>query len=353
MKTPFEEAAPRDRSGLPDGAEREAPARTLSGRVLVVDDIEMNLRVAEHILASFKLTVETAMSGHEALEKVKSGNLYDIVFMDYMMPGMNGVETVKIMRALGYTHPIVALTASDVTGEEDMFLESGFDDAASKPIDRRQLSGKLKRFGVDISPEQAEPVPESRNGGLEDAAKRRTVSAMMARSFSRDAGKAAAALETLYENGVFGDEELRDIAAYAHGMKSALANVYEWELSDAAHAIEKAGRAKDVSAVSAGTPAFLKGLRAVMDRYAGKEDGDAEEYEAADFDHAHLREQLNAVIGACDRYDKRTIKAALSDLRQRAWPRPVGDRLDAMADQLLCGKFNEVSQIAKDIMGII
>jgi len=105
------------------------------GRVLAVDDIESNLYVVEAILSHYQINVETLTSGHDAVEKIKAGEVYDIIFMDYMMPGMDGIEATKIIRATGYGRPIVALTANAVKGAEDMFLENGFDEYMSKPID--------------------------------------------------------------------------------------------------------------------------------------------------------------------------------------------------------------------------
>jgi CheY-like chemotaxis protein len=116
------------------------------GRVLVVDDVEINLIVAEGCMAPYDVTVETADSGFEALEKVEAGEVYDIIFMDHMMPKMDGIETTSKIRALGYTAPIVALTANAIVGNEKKFRASGFDDFISKPIDIKQLDGVLTRL---------------------------------------------------------------------------------------------------------------------------------------------------------------------------------------------------------------
>jgi len=116
------------------------------GRVLVVDDVDINLYVVEGILASYEIAVETATSGPEAIEKIKNGEVYDIVFMDHMMPGMDGVETTKIMRGMGYSNPIVALTANALKDTEKMFMENGFSGFVSKPIDIDRLNMYLTSF---------------------------------------------------------------------------------------------------------------------------------------------------------------------------------------------------------------
>ncbi|MCL2009034.1 MAG: ATP-binding protein [Synergistaceae bacterium] len=116
------------------------------GRVLVVDDVESNLYVVKGLLSPYKLSVDTVMSGFAAIDKIKDGKEYDIVFMDHMMPQMDGVETTKIIRGLGYARPIVALTANALVGQSDMFLANGFDGFISKPIDVRELNAALKKF---------------------------------------------------------------------------------------------------------------------------------------------------------------------------------------------------------------
>ena len=116
------------------------------GKVLVVDDMVSNLDVAKLLLKPYQLQIETAESGFDAVERIKSGKVYDIVFMDHMMPKMDGVETTKTIRELGYNHPVIALTANAVLGQSEMFLANGFDGYISKPIDIRQLNDSLNRF---------------------------------------------------------------------------------------------------------------------------------------------------------------------------------------------------------------
>ena len=116
------------------------------GRVLVVDDVETNLYVAEGLMRPYMLNIETVTSGQSAINKINNGEVYDIIFMDHMMPEMNGIEAVNNIRDLGYKEPIVALTANAVTGQADLFFQNGFDDFISKPIDLRQLNAVLNKL---------------------------------------------------------------------------------------------------------------------------------------------------------------------------------------------------------------
>ncbi len=121
---------------------------TENAHVLAVDDNRMNLRVLEELLSNYKIKVTTAKSGREALEKITAAK-FDFVFMDHMMPEMDGVETLHRIRDLVGTYyqkiPIVALTANAVAGTREALLAEGFNDFIEKPIERSVLERVLKR----------------------------------------------------------------------------------------------------------------------------------------------------------------------------------------------------------------
>ncbi|MDR2731189.1 MAG: response regulator [Treponema sp.] len=122
------------------------------GRVLIVDDMEINLRVTEGLLAPYGLSVETAARSFKVIDKIKSGASYDIIFMDHYMPGIDGVETVKIIRELGYLKPIIALTANATAEQAEKFLSKGFDAYLLKPVDLRKLNAFLNKYIRDKYP---------------------------------------------------------------------------------------------------------------------------------------------------------------------------------------------------------
>jgi CheY-like chemotaxis protein/nitrogen-specific signal transduction histidine kinase len=110
-------------------------------RVLVVDDNKLNLKVALKFLSRYKFEEDEAYSGEECLNKIKSGEKYDIIFMDIMMPNMNGVETFHALQKIeGFNTPVVvALTADAVEGAQERYLGEGFAEYISKPIVRERL----------------------------------------------------------------------------------------------------------------------------------------------------------------------------------------------------------------------
>ena len=117
--------------------------------VLVVDDNLMNLRVVEGLLRPYKIKVFVASSGKECLEKLDSSR-YDIIFMDHMMPEMDGVETAHKIRAKAGSYfqnvPIIALTANAIGGAREMFLEEGFQEYVAKPIEMSHLERVLRKY---------------------------------------------------------------------------------------------------------------------------------------------------------------------------------------------------------------
>jgi signal transduction histidine kinase len=124
------------------------------GRVLVVDDIEINLEVAAGMMLPYEMTVDKVLSGEEAIELIRAGEpRYDLIFMDHMMPALDGIETVHIIRdQLGpeseYARsvPIIALTANAIVGNDEMFRENGFQGLLAKPIDVRKLDEVLRKW---------------------------------------------------------------------------------------------------------------------------------------------------------------------------------------------------------------
>jgi len=122
-----------------------------NARVLVVDDIDANLKVVNGLVQPYKMQVDLCTSGAAAIEMVKA-NSYDLVFMDHMMPDMDGVEATKLIREMAKENPhyanlpIIALTANAVSGVKEMFLENGFNDFLSKPIDIVNLNSILEKW---------------------------------------------------------------------------------------------------------------------------------------------------------------------------------------------------------------
>ena len=324
------------------------------GRVLVVDDVETNLYVARGLMAPYGLSVETAASGFEAIEKIKGGSTFDIIFMDHFMPRMDGMETVRILRDLGYTQPIIALTANALAGQSDIFMENGFDGFISKPIDIRQLNASLNKLIRDKYP--SEVVETARRQAVKIRAKSSARNEQpssgpeLAAVFTRDAEKALASLKTIISNAFRRRVDIRQYVIDVHSMKSALANIGEGDLSAVAFKLERAGRDENIPVMMAETPSFLEKLGEVIERNRFKEDdGDVIE-EDSDNDKDYLAEKLLFIRTACEKYDEVSASAALAELRQKKWSKRVKDLLDAIAGHLLHSDFEEASKFAGNMV---
>ena len=347
------------------------------GSVLIVDDVETNIYVARGLMSPYGLKIDSADSGPEAIEKIKSGNEYDIVFMDHMMPQMDGIEATGIIRGMGYKHPIVALTANAVSGQADVFLGNGFDDFISKPIDIRQLNNVLNKLIRDKqSPETIEAArlqaitDKEHNGIFNDgsgapdellmpagppdgggqsgegsasagAGTRKAVDPHIIEIFVRDADKSIAVLDGIHSRGVYGEEDVRTYTITIHGIKSALANIGEKELSDFALRLEQAGRDDETALLSGETSAFLDGLRVLVDGLRPAPAGD-DAAAATDEDPAYLSEKLQEIKAACEDFNKKGVKDALTELREKTWSPPTREKLDAIAEHLLHSDFDEI-----------
>jgi len=318
------------------------------GYILIVDDVETNLYVAKGLMIPYGLKIDLATSGFEAIEKVKEGNNYDVIFMDHMMPKMDGIETTKQLRKTGYTKPIVALTANALAGHAEMFLRNGFDDFISKPIDIRQLNTTLNKLIRDKQPsevlEAARKEKAEMDKKMEPGKGFQQADSQLAKIFARDAEKAV----DVIQNSIKGDlNDEKDIQMYiinVHAMKSALANIGERELSNTALRLEQAGREKDINVLLSETDGFLEKLNMVIKEIKSKEEKNeiAEDSEDAII---LLKEKLNIIKDACDEMDKKTIKNALSGLKEKTWSQKSNEFLNLIEEHLLHSEFDEISEI--------
>ena len=119
--------------------------------ILVVDDNKMNLKVTEKLLKPYGFNITSITSGKECIERIKQNELYDMIFLDHMMPEMDGIETIHVLKKLDNfkVPPVIALTANLVTGLKEKYISEGFDDYLSKPMDTKVLNKLLVKYFKD------------------------------------------------------------------------------------------------------------------------------------------------------------------------------------------------------------
>lgn len=117
-------------------------------KVLIVDDNPMNLKVAARLLKNYQFHIDEVDSGFACIEKIQSGEHYDLILLDDMMPKMSGVETLKQLKNMsdGFTIPTIALTANAISGMREKYLADGFNDYLAKPINKEELNRVIQKF---------------------------------------------------------------------------------------------------------------------------------------------------------------------------------------------------------------
>ena len=119
-------------------------------KILVVDDNKLNLKVASKLLEKYHPTISTSDSGFEAIERINNGETYDLILMDDMMPKMSGTETLQKLKQIPNFHiPVVALTANAIAGMREKYIQLGFNDYLSKPIEKQELNKVLQNLMVE------------------------------------------------------------------------------------------------------------------------------------------------------------------------------------------------------------
>lgn len=127
---------------------KTAEVFSLKGKkILIIDDNSLNLKVTSRLLEPYELDVVLASTGIEGIELVKEQNDFDLILLDQMMPGMDGLTTLNKLKEIeNFNIPVVVLTADAIKGSKEKYINDGFDDYISKPIDKKELSRILKRF---------------------------------------------------------------------------------------------------------------------------------------------------------------------------------------------------------------
>ena len=243
--------------------------------VLVVDDVEMNIKVFCGLLKRTEIHVDSALSGAVALEMVKK-KAYDMIFLDHRMPEMDGIETLQRMHAMEHVckgKPVIALTANAISGAREEYIAAGFTDYLAKPIDSHKLEQMLKKY---LPPEKVQEVTakdaEARDTAdaesLPDWLKSQTL--LDTKSGLTNCGSPEDYVETLRlfaeaykENAAtiqrfFDAADWKNYTIRVHALKSSARIIGANELSDLAATLEQAGNAGDAATIQQGTPRLFE-----------------------------------------------------------------------------------------------
>jgi len=301
------------------------------GSILIVDDVEVNIYVAKGLLAPYEVSIDAADGGVQAIEKVTSGKMYDIIFMDHMMPEMDGVEATKIIREMGYKNPIVALTANAIAGQVDMFLSNGFDDFVSKPIDIRQLNVVMNKYIRDKHPDDVRVLTQNRiieHKKTEKLANKSIKGLDVARGIERYHGDEDAYMKVLHSYSISTEGMLQfiektnidDIASYrikVHGIKGASFDMYAEQLARKFEKLENASVSGDIEFISNHNTSYISSARKLLNnindllRTVKEENPKAESKPQMNIIEDNLLEELSA---ACKSYDVSAAEKAMEKI---------------------------------------
>lgn len=248
-------------------------------KILVTDDNAMNLKVAVNFLKLFGITPVTCSSGMEAIEKIKKEH-FDIVFLDHMMPKMDGIETLKVLHDEGCLNGtvVIALTANAVVGAEEQYLNAGFDGYLSKPIMVDDIENTLKKYlpatetkapaeeiseqtGSSLSIEKARSLGLNTEAGIGFACGDESFYLELLGDYADSIPEKSADLTSYLDNG-----DLENYEILVHSLKSGAKTIGADVLSEQAKALEFACKDKNADFVKENHEPFIKALK----EFAGK-----------------------------------------------------------------------------------
>ena len=303
--------------------------------ILVVDDIQSNLIVIKEMLSMYGINVDTAYCGVDAIGLVTRRNDYDIIFMDYMMPGMDGIEVMQKIREIGYEKPIVMLTADITNDNEKQFIDYGFDDFLTKPVDIHELDRCLKRFIMDVK--------VIRKGGKQ-------YSEQLISSFIRDAVKVTSHLSELLQEELFDEKKFDDFRINVHGLKSACANVGLIELSYLAQRLELACKVKNSRMLITHSPILLIKINDMIEKFSNLR-APHSEVSHPDVDVEFFRSMLHQLADECEEYNAKKAKNTLKQMDTMEGTAEIRSFLEDARKLLLHSEYEAVCENARDFAG--
>ena len=292
--------------------------------VLIVDDNAANLFIAKKILEPYKLLIDVASSGKEALLKAKEKE-YDLIFMDHMMPEMDGVETTRELRKLEPEYckavPIVALTANAVYGARKELLEAGFDDYIAKPIDVKYMENILQKYLGYVTKEEKEKGSiEFKDIEIEGIDVKYAMDKMRL-----DENVYLSILKTYYIdlshviNRIIETKRNGDIKQFVidvHAIKSTSASVGAIEISELAKQLEFAGKEENLEFVDKHIDAFVEKCEhmiKVLEVFWKREEENDIECEMSFLD----KQWLYDIRQACEEMDSAKASSLLEEVKNK------------------------------------
>ncbi|MBQ2258210.1 MAG: response regulator [Lachnospiraceae bacterium] len=333
-------------------------------QILIVDDNEMNLKVATGLLQPLQMQIDTANSGRKAIEMVQKKR-YDIVFMDHMMPVMDGVETTQTIRKFDDAYlqemPIIALTANAVIGAREIFKEAGMNDFVAKPIEINDICTKIRKWlpehliqklSAPVGTQQeipTEELPAIEGIDVQEGIKN-SGSLELFMNLLGDFYKLIDLKATKIEK-CLADGMIRDYTIEVHALKNTARMIGALELSELFYKMEQCGNAGDVETINRENPAVMELYRSykpILEPY-----GKANEQDKKEVPRAEIMAALNSLNTAMDTFDLDGADAALAELEQYRMPEALGTYMESLRAYVADVAMEEVMDTSRKMIELL
>ncbi|MDR1655028.1 MAG: response regulator [Treponema sp.] len=337
------------------------------GKVLVVDDVATNLDVAKGLMLPYGLTIDCLLSGPEAIECIRKEEVkYDAIFMDHMMPGMDGIEATRIIRQeIGTEYaknvPVIALTANALAGNEEMFLASGFNAFIAKPIDIMRLDVILNQWVRNKQTRETLWKADQEQAAKETAA---VSSGNVLKNTKLEGMDLAAGLnrygaedtylrvlqsylthtpELLERLRSLSRETLPQYAITVHGLKGASYGVCAGEIGKEAEELEFASKAGDYEKVNSKNAAFISKVETAMEGIRKLLESAAENSSPKQKAAAPDKTLLEKLLDASKRFKPAVMEEVMTELEGCEYESD-GDLIPWLRDQIDNLEYDAVSE---------
>lgn len=294
-------------------------------KILIVDDSRVNLTIASGLLEPLRMKIDTSQSAAEAIEKIHNSK-YDLIFMDHMMPGVDGVEATHIIRRLIPSYndvPIIALTANAIGSAREMLIREGMDDFVAKPIDLKVVISKLlkwlpKEKVIPVTEEHNETVQKSDIGAIDikELNVKNAVSMLGSEKlFMTVLGEYYGAIDKKSKNILEhkAAKRWREYTIEVHSLKSTSKQIGADHLSQIAAELEKAGNDGNIALINEKTDGMIKEyleLKQALSKYFG----DTKTAEIRSARAEDIAELLDKMREALDNFDTLQIDEVIEEM---------------------------------------
>lgn len=329
--------------------------------ILIVDDNAVNLTVAVGLLKPLQMQVDTAFSGKEAIEKIEQ-NKYDLIFMDHMMPELDGVETTRIIRRFHPEYnevPIIALTANVVSGTKEVFIQEGMNDFVAKPIEIKSIVSKLHKWLPNEKQTRVGSLAANMGKGVQSSLVIEGLDTKYAmnllgseelylttlKDYYRGISKTAAQIEKLFNEGDWGNYTIE-----VHALKSASKQIGALELSDMAAEMEKAGNARDIDRIREENSGMLQMYRSYYDILQPICQEEEETTDKPPVDEKILGELLTKLMAAMDDLDMDEMERIVGEIIQYSYDETRKELVEDLRESVEEIDVDTAAQLARKLM---